>query len=96
MPLQHSQPAEQVERVDLIVGSAPGIDMRGRSVIANVVLKVRSTPQRVVTTTSYVDLHGRVTPGVSVSTSQKKDGRVIEAALEASRNIAMTAFVSSR
>ena len=32
-------PAGQVERVDIVVGGAPGIDMRGRSVIANVVLK---------------------------------------------------------
>ncbi|RAK64315.1 TonB-dependent receptor plug domain-containing protein [Phenylobacterium kunshanense] len=32
-------PASQVERVDLIRGGAPGIDMQGKSVVANVVRK---------------------------------------------------------
>lgn len=32
-------PASQVERIDLIRGGAPGIDMQGKSVIANVVRK---------------------------------------------------------
>jgi len=82
-------PAEQVERVDLIVGGAPGIDMRGRSVIANVVLKVKSTPQRMVSVSNYLDGHGRASPSLAISTSQKKEGKTIEASLDLGRNLAI-------
>lgn len=82
-------PADQVERVDLIVGGAPGIDMHGRNVIANVVLKVRTRPLDVVTLTSYLDTHGRLAPGLSVTHSNKSNGRTTEASLEIQRNIAI-------
>ena len=82
-------PASQVERVDIIVGGAPGVDMHGRTVIANVVLKVGATKRRVVSVHSYVDLHGRASPDVSISTSEKHDGKVIEGSLEVARNIAI-------
>lgn len=38
-------PAASVERVELIRGGAPGIDMQGRSVVANVVLKQAATTE---------------------------------------------------
>lgn len=82
-------PSSQVERVDLIVGGAPGIDMHGRTVIANVILKVSATKRRVIDVHAYVDLHGRVSPEVTVSTSEKHDGKVVEASLQVSRNIAI-------
>ena len=41
-------PANQVERIDLIRGGAPGIDMQGRTVIANVVRKPGAGVQGVV------------------------------------------------
>jgi outer membrane receptor protein involved in Fe transport len=78
-----------VERVDLIVGGAPGIDMHGRSVIANVVLKVRDKPARVATAASYIDSHGRVTPDLQFTTSDKSGGRQLDASLEVQRNIAI-------
>ena len=40
-------PAAQVERVDLIRGGAPGIDMQGRSLIANVVRRKGDVTQQV-------------------------------------------------
>jgi len=40
--------ATQVERIDLIRGGAPGIDMQGFSVVANVVLKTQSSRQSII------------------------------------------------
>ncbi|KQW82580.1 TonB-dependent receptor plug domain-containing protein [Brevundimonas sp. Root1279] len=42
-------PANQVERIELIRGGAPGIDMQGYSVVANVILKTENTRQSIVT-----------------------------------------------
>ena len=41
--------ASQVERIELIRGGAPGIDMQGYSVIANVILKTTSSRQSILT-----------------------------------------------
>ncbi|NBB52494.1 TonB-dependent receptor [Rhizobium sp. CRIBSB] len=41
--------ATQVERIDLIRGGAPGIDMQGYSVVVNVILKSQSSRQSIVT-----------------------------------------------
>src|SRR4051812_17534596 len=48
-------PSAQVERVDLIVGGAPGINMRGRNVMANVVLKVSATSTGAITAGATID-----------------------------------------
>jgi hypothetical protein len=82
-------PADQVERVDLIVGGAPGINMHGRNVIANVVLKKRDKPLEVATAATYVDTHGRVSPDLLFTYSDKSGGRVTEASLDVARNIAI-------
>ncbi|MDQ1155199.1 TonB-dependent siderophore receptor [Brevundimonas sp. SORGH_AS_0993] len=42
-------PASQVERIELIRGGAPGIDMQGFSVVVNVILKKETTRQSVLT-----------------------------------------------
>jgi len=82
-------PSSQVERVDLIVGGAPGINMRGRNIIANVVLKPAARPQMTVTGQTYVDKRGRLSPQLTLTRSNKHDGIVSEASLELSRNIAI-------
>ena len=82
-------PSSQVERVDLIVGGAPGINMRGRNVIANVVLKPSPRPRRTVTGQTYLDKQGRLSPQLTLTRSNKHDGVVTEASLELSRNIAI-------
>jgi TonB dependent receptor/TonB-dependent Receptor Plug Domain len=38
----------QVERIDVIRGSAPGIDMQGQTVVANVIVKKQDTFQQVI------------------------------------------------
>jgi len=42
-------PARQVERVELIRGGAPGIDMQGFSVVVNVILKKEASRQSILT-----------------------------------------------
>ncbi len=42
-------PASQVERIELIRGGAPGIDMQGYSVVVNVILKSAASRQSIVT-----------------------------------------------
>src|SRR4051812_9634702 len=41
-------PAASVERIELIRGSAPGIDMQGQSVVANVVRKKEDSSQTII------------------------------------------------
>src|SRR3954467_3411422 len=41
-------PATSVERIELIRGSAPGIDMQGQSVVANVVRKKEDSSQTII------------------------------------------------
>ena len=56
--------ARQVERIELIRGGAPGIDMQGYSVVVNVILKSESSRQSILTwnTTQFegagTDLYG--------------------------------------
>lgn len=52
-------PASQVERIDLIRGGAPGIDMQGYSVVANVILKRETSVQQVMTSESRIFDGGR-------------------------------------
>ncbi len=46
-------PATQVERIELIRGGAPGIDMQGYSVVVNVILKTENTRQSIVTASGF-------------------------------------------
>ena len=52
-------PASQVERIELIRGGAPGIDMQGYSVVVNVILKTENTRQSILTGTGYFFEGGR-------------------------------------
>ncbi len=55
---------DQVERIDLIRGGAPGIDMQGRTVVANVIRKRVDTFQQVFSARSFIFAQtGRTIPG---------------------------------
>jgi len=47
-------PASQVDRIELIRGGAPGIDMQGYAVIVNVILKTTASRQSVLTLNSML------------------------------------------
>jgi hypothetical protein len=51
-------PASQVERIELIRGGAPGIDMQGFPVVVNVVLKREATIQHVLTANASLFVDG--------------------------------------
>src|SRR5581483_10246148 len=76
-------------RVDLIVGGAPGIDMHGRNVIANVILKKRDKPLTVMTAAGFVDVHGLVAPDLLITRSDKRGSHASEISVEIQRNIAI-------
>ncbi|HTI68305.1 MAG TPA: hypothetical protein VL460_12230 [Caulobacteraceae bacterium] len=80
-------PADQVERIDIIVGGAPGIDMRGRPVIANVILKVSATVQRVATIANTSDAKGREFPSLTLTSSEKRGNKVSQVSLDLTRNL---------
>jgi outer membrane receptor for ferrienterochelin and colicin len=46
-------PASQVERIEVIRGGAPGIDMQGRSVVANVVRRAGNASQQVLSVSTH-------------------------------------------
>ncbi|HYE47155.1 MAG TPA: TonB-dependent receptor [Caulobacter sp.] len=56
--------AKQVERIDVIRGGAPGIDMQGKTVIANVILKKDAGSQWLLAVASAIHQDGRTTPAL--------------------------------
>jgi hypothetical protein len=86
-------PNDQVERVDIIVGGAPGIDMRGREVLANIVLKPTPKAKGVVSAAVFAMQDGRVFPEFLLTASKNAGGRSWETSLTLSnRAIVGTTF----
>jgi outer membrane receptor protein involved in Fe transport len=76
-------PASQVERIDVIRGGAPGVDMHGRTILANVIRKKNGGTQVVVT--SVVDNKpddGRTEPTVRVEASRRENGTALEGSVQ--------------
>jgi len=61
--------AGQVERIDVVSGGAPGIDMQGKPVIANVIQKLESATSVVATTSFYFFNTGRGIPAGQIQFS---------------------------
>ncbi len=76
-------PAGQVERIDLIRGGAPGIDMQGKAVIANVIRKKGPGSTLVASVSDQWSMHdGRQVPGLRLEgTHHSADGRAWEGSL---------------
>jgi len=62
-------PAAQVDHIALIRGGAPGIDMLGQPVVANVVRKAASGSSGALTLSNGVHADGRMTPGITFERS---------------------------
>ena len=56
----------RVDRIEVIRGSAPGIDMQGQTVVANVILKRADESQVIATLTNTIYGDGHLGPGASV------------------------------
>lgn len=79
-------PASQVERLDLIRGSAPGIDMQGKTVLVNVIRKSGGGFRGLVAfANNYVVDDGRAAPALRLEASGGSNGRNWEASLLAAR-----------
>ncbi len=65
-------PAAQVARIELIHGAVPGIDMQGKTLIANVVRKSEASHQTTLAGAyDYTPTSGRNMPSLRVETSQR-------------------------
>lgn len=73
--------AAGVARVELIRGGAPGIDMQGRSVVANVVLIRTVTTERVFEANSYVYPDGHLGPVLAARWSRREGDDQIEGSI---------------
>ena len=75
--------ADSVERIELIRGGAPGIDMQGRSVIANVVLRRTVTVERVLEVNGYFYPDGYIGPLLAGQYSRREGDTSIEGSISA-------------
>ncbi len=75
--------AASVERIELIRGGAPGIDMQGQSVVANVVLRRTVTVERVLEFNSYIYPDGYVGPILAGQYSRREGDNSIEGSISA-------------
>lgn len=67
--------ANQVERIELIRGGAPGIDMQGYSVVVNVILKTTDSRQSIMTWNAMLFEGGHDIYGGSYQFTQNKGDR---------------------
>jgi len=74
-------PASDVERIELIRGGAPGIDMQGRTVMANVIRKTAATHSVVVSAQDNIFSDGHTIPGGSILFSGRFGGRTLDLGL---------------
>jgi outer membrane receptor protein involved in Fe transport len=79
-------PAAAVARIDVIRGGAPGIDMQGKSVLANVVRKDGGAFHGLFAFADVFDYDGRTEPAVRLEGSGKVGPHAWEGALFAGRN----------
>ncbi|MFZ5718896.1 MAG: TonB-dependent receptor plug domain-containing protein [Pseudomonadota bacterium] len=79
-------PASQVARIELIRGSAPGIDMQGKTVLVNLVRKDGGGFRGLVAfATNHVIDDGRTAPQLRIEGSGGRDGRSWELSLLSAR-----------
>ena len=74
-------PAGDVERIELIRGSAPGIDMQGRTVMANVVRKSENTTHVDASVQDNLFPDGHTIPGGKIEFSRRVGAQTIEGSL---------------
>ncbi|MBI5938823.1 MAG: TonB-dependent receptor [Caulobacterales bacterium] len=71
-------PASQVARVDVVRGGAPGIDMQGKTIIANVILKSGDSVTGLVGVANTFVWDGRQAPALRLEGVRRGNGRTLE------------------
>jgi len=84
-------PATDVERIELIRGGAPGVEMQGFSQVVNVVRRKAASRQHVVTLGGVVFDDGRGIPSASYALNGRKGDRIYEFSLGTSSSISTDA-----
>ncbi len=73
--------ASDVDHIDLIRGGAPGIDMQGQTVVANVILKKQDSTSYVATAADDVFLDGHMIPSASLLITRHAGDATYEASI---------------
>lgn len=71
-------PASQVERIEVIRGGAPGIDMQGKTVLANVVRKKGDAVTGLAAVANTFIYDGRRAPALRLEATRRGGGRTLE------------------
>jgi len=71
-------PASQVERIDVIRGGAPGIDMQGKTILANVVVKSGDSVTGLIGVANTFVWDGRQAPALRLEGVRRGNGRTLE------------------
>ena len=71
-------PASEVERIDLIRGGTPGIDMQGRTVVVNIVRKTTDSTSIIATAQDVIFFDGHQVPTASLEFTRHVDGKIYE------------------
>ncbi|HEX2591595.1 MAG TPA: TonB-dependent receptor [Rhizomicrobium sp.] len=74
-------PASEVERIEIIRGGAPGIDMQGKTVVANIVRKKVASTSVVLDVTDNIFADGHTVPSLSVQLTSNEGDRTYEGSL---------------
>ena len=81
-------PASRVERIELIRSGAPGIDMLGQPVVANVIRRAVSGGNAAATLSNSFYLDGRTAPGITIERSRSSgDGHSLSLSASLSRYV---------
>jgi hypothetical protein len=71
-------PASQVDHIEVVRGGAPGIDMQGKTVLANVVRKKGDSVTGLVAVANTFVYDGRQNPALRIEGTRTGDGRKLE------------------
>ena len=79
-------PASSVERIDVIQGGAPGIDMQGKPMVANVIRKPGGGLKGAAAVSTGFTKDGPDFTNTQLQLTREKNGRTLEGELSAGRN----------
>ncbi len=79
-------PASDVERIELVRGGAPGIDMQGQTVIVNVIRRTADSVQLVATLEDTVWTDGHMVPNAALEYTEHAGGATYEGSVSLLNN----------
>jgi outer membrane receptor protein involved in Fe transport len=75
-------PAADVERIEVIRGGAPGIDMQGQTIIANVIRRKGVSTRWVLDATDNIWKDGHTVPSLTANVTEHNGDKTFEASLQ--------------